>query len=97
MPMYFLIDFTIIASSTYIKYTQKYTQNKITEILGIKLERAPISPKERKRCLTCLNQIEGVNHKKKKEALVKTAHKCIRCGETLCIGHFKKIYLGFFQ
>ena len=50
---------------------QKHTQNTIAEILGIKIERPSVSPEKIKRYLTCLDQIDGVDHEKKKDALGK--------------------------
>lgn len=76
---------------------RKHTQNAIAELLGIKIERPPSSPGKRKRCRTCLDQIEGDDHKKKKDSLGKSVHRCMRCGESLCTAHFQKICPSCFQ
>ena len=41
---------------------QKYTQQAIRNLLGIKVERPPSSPGKKKCCRTCLDEVEGPDH-----------------------------------
>ena len=63
----------------------------------IKIERPHVSPEKKKWCWTCLDQIDGVNHKKKEVASGKSTHRCIKCEEALCTGHFQRICPGCFR
>ena len=72
-------------------HLRKCMQEYIAELLEIKIEQPPVSPGKRKRCSTCLDEIEGKDQKKKKDKLRKTVHRCMRCGEALCTTQFQKI------
>ena len=76
---------------------QKYTQHAIAELLGFQIERPPRNPGNRKCCRTSLEQIEGVDERKKKDYLDKTVHKCVKCGEAFCKIHFQKIVWACFK
>ena len=76
---------------------QKYTQQAIRNLLGIKVERPPYSLGKKKRCRICLDEVEGPDHKKKKASLGKTVHRCIQCGQSFCTGHFQKICPSCFE
>ena len=77
---------------------QKYTQRAIRDLLGIKVERPPSSrPGKKKRCRTCLDEVECPDHKKKKTSLGKTVHRYIQCGQSLCTSHFQKICPSCFE
>ena len=76
---------------------QKYTRLAIRDLLGIKVERPPSGPGNKKRCRTCLDEVEGPDHKKKKASLGKTVHRCIQCGQSFCTGHFQKICPSCFE
>ena len=76
---------------------QEYTQHAIAELLGFKIERPPRNPGKRQCCRTCLEQIEGVDERKKKDCLGKTVHKCVKCGEAFYTIHFQKIYWACFK
>lgn len=51
----------------------------------------PSSPGKRKRRRTCLDEVEGVHHKKKKSNLGKIIRRCMECGQPLCTLHFEMI------
>ena len=76
---------------------QEYTQRAIRDLLGIKVEQPPSSPGKKKRCRTCLYEVEGPDHKKKKASLGKTVHRCIQCGQSFCTSHFQKICPSCFE
>ena len=76
---------------------QKYTQRAIRDLLGIKVERPSSSPGKKKRCRTCLDEVEGPDHEKKKASLGKTVHRGIQCGQSLCTIHFQKICPSCFE
>ena len=76
---------------------QKYTQRAIRDLLRIKVEQPPSSPGKKKRCRTCLDEVEDPDHKKNKASLGKTVHRCIQCGQSLCTSHFQKICPSCFE
>ena len=76
---------------------QKYTQRAIRDLLGIKVERPPSGPGNKKRCRTCLDEVEGPNYKEKKASLGKTVHRCIQCGQSFRTSHFQKICPSCFE
>ena len=82
---------------THCNGLQKYTQRASRDLLGIKVERPPSSPGKKNRCQTCLDEVKDPDHKKKKASLGKTVHRCVQCGQSLCLSHFQKICPSCFE
>ena len=82
---------------THCNDLQKYTQRASRDLLGIKIEQPPSSPRKKNRCQTCLDEVEDPDHKKKKTSLGKTVHRCIQCGQSLYLSHFQKICPSCFE
>ena len=60
-------------------------QKTISSYLGLKVTRVgPLEPNKQLRCETCLQEIHGKGHKKKKDALSKTKVRCDTCENALC-------------
>ena len=76
---------------------RSHTQQAIRDLLGIKIVKSPVAPGTRKRCKTCLFEIQGEQCKKKKDALGKTTHRCEKCEEPLCTKHFQKVCPSCFE